>query len=126
MDIGNRLRGIPTWLVVVFVPVAVLIAVIATSLASGQGIQATAEPPDTVVIKNFAFAPHTVDVKMGTTLTVVNEDDTTHTLTAEKGAFDTGDLPGGKSGAITLDAPGTYAFHCEIHPFMTGTIRVSR
>lgn len=32
--------------------------------------------------------------------------------------------PPGWSGTCTFDTPGTYAFHCDMHPFMTGTIVV--
>jgi plastocyanin len=30
----------------------------------------------------------------------------------------------GWSGTCTFDTPGTYTFHCDMHPFMTGTIVV--
>ena len=35
---------------------------------------------------------------------------------------DTGDLDGGAQAKITIDKPGKYAYHCEIHNFMTGVI----
>ena len=30
----------------------------------------------------------------------------------------------GWSGTCTFNAPGTYTFHCDLHPFMTGTVVV--
>ena len=80
---------------------------------------------DAVTIDNFKFAPATLNVKAGAKVTVTNNDSTTHTATADGGAFDTGDLDPGASKTITLSKPGTYAYHCQIHSFMKATIDVS-
>jgi plastocyanin len=32
--------------------------------------------------------------------------------------------PPGWAGACTFNTPGTYSFHCDLHPFMTGTVVV--
>ena len=58
-------------------------------------------------------------------MTVTNDDGAAHTLTADDGKFDTGDLDGGKQATITIDEPGTYAYHCDIHNYMTGVIEAS-
>ena len=58
-------------------------------------------------------------------MTVTNDDGTAHTLTADDGRFDTGDLDGGKQTTITIDKPGKYAYHCDIHNYMTGVIEAS-
>jgi plastocyanin len=81
----------------------------------------------TVSIKNFAFNPSNTTVSAGTTLTWVNNDQTAHTVTATNpaGVFDSGTLQPGQSYSFKFDKPGTYAYHCEIHPDMTGTITVS-
>ena len=57
-----------------------------------------------------------------TPVAVTNDDGTVHTLTADDGSFDTGNLDGGAEKTITVAAPGTYAYHCDIHNYMTGTI----
>ncbi len=80
---------------------------------------------DAVTIDNFKFAPATLNVKAGAKVTVTNNDSTTHTATADGGAFDTGDLDPGASKTVTLSKPGDYADHCQIHPFMKATIVVS-
>jgi hypothetical protein len=41
------------------------------------------------------------------------------------GAFDSGAVQPGQSYSFTFDKPGTYTYHCEIHPDMTGTVTVS-
>ncbi|MFJ4791294.1 cupredoxin domain-containing protein [Kitasatospora purpeofusca] len=82
----------------------------------------------TVTIKDFQFGPASLTVAPGTAITVTNQDDTGHTLTAiapNAGAFDTGLLEQGKSATITAPtAPGSYPFHCDVHPTMTGTLVV--
>ena len=78
-----------------------------------------------ISIKNFQYSPDPFTVKAGTTVTVTNDDGTVHTLTADNGQFDTGDLDGGAKGTITIDAPGTYTYHCSIHNYMTGTIEAT-
>jgi plastocyanin len=128
VNIDAAVRRVPMWLLVVLVPAVALVAVLVTGFGPGDGGGATAAPgtaPNTVTIKNFVFSPSPITVKTGTTLTVVNNDSITHTLTANSGAFDTGDLPGGRSAHLTLDRPGTYAYHCQIHTFMKATVRVS-
>jgi manganese oxidase len=79
----------------------------------------------TVSIKNFAFNPPNATVAPGTTVTWVNNDQTAHTATANDGAFDSGTLQPGQSYSFKFDKPGTYAYHCEIHPYMTATVTVS-
>src|SRR5215212_5007854 len=79
----------------------------------------------TVSIKNFAFDPANATVAPGTTVTWVNNDQVPHTATANDGAFDSGTLQPGQSYSFAFDKPGTYAYHCNIHPYMTGTVTVS-
>jgi plastocyanin len=93
---------------------------------------ATAKPkaaanPSTgsVTISNFKFAPASVTVSKGTRVTVANHDTTAHTATADDGhSFDTGNIDPNQSATITLSKSGTYKFHCNIHPFMHGTLVV--
>jgi plastocyanin len=78
-----------------------------------------------VSISNFKFAPASLTVKSGAKVTVTNEDSTAHTATADDGkSFDTGPLNQGSSQTISVSKPGSYAYHCSIHPFMKGTIVV--
>jgi plastocyanin len=76
-----------------------------------------------VVAEDFSFT----DAKAvaGGEVTFENRDDAPHTLTADDGAFDTGNVAGGSSATITAPSePGEHTFHCEIHPSMTGTLTV--
>lgn len=59
------------------------------------------------------------------TVTFVNSGSNPHTITADGGEFDTGRVSGGSQGEVTAPAaPGSYAFHCDVHPSMTGTLVV--
>jgi plastocyanin len=82
---------------------------------------------DTIVIQGFAFHPASLNVAPGTTVTVINKDTTTHTVTSSTNpkAFDTGNIAPGAT--TTFHAPataGTYAYICEIHQYMQGSLTV--
>jgi len=78
-----------------------------------------------VDIKDFAFSPADLEVSVGTTVTWTNDDSATHTVTADDGSFDSGDLANGATFSQTFDTAGTFTYHCAKHPNMTATITVS-
>jgi plastocyanin len=102
-----------------------------TSSSSGQNASGSGV---TVNIVNGAynetqpqnFVPDTIVVVIGVnnTVTWVNNDVATHTVTSNSGIFDSGDLSQGQKWSYTFTTPGTYAYHCSIHPWMTGTVIV--
>jgi len=95
-----------------------------SSSQTTAGSNAAAGAPDTITIQNFKFSA--VTVKPGATVTVKNMDSVTHTNTADQGAWNTGDIAGGQSKTFTAPTkPGSYAFHCSIHTYMTGTLTVA-
>lgn len=76
------------------------------------------------------FAPSSFTVKAGASVTWVNRDTVTHTVTSTSipsGAksFDSGNFPYGYTFTVTFNTPGTYQYYCSIHPIMTGTIVVT-
>jgi len=76
-----------------------------------------------VSIASFAFSPKSVTVKAGQTVAFTNNDAVAHTSTSD--TWDSGAIAPGATFTLTAPAqPGTYAFHCSIHPFMTGTLVV--
>lgn len=80
--------------------------------------------PGSVRIVQFAFVATTVDVPTGSRVVWTNEDPTPHTVTSDTRAFDSHQLDPGKRFSVVLDTPGTFTYHCEIHPTMVGTVRV--
>lgn len=123
----DRLRRLPTVVLALLVPVVAVVTMLVTlnatdgsgAAASGGGRGAAS---NAISIRNFRFSPNPIVVKAGAAVTVTNDDGTVHTLTADDQSFDTGDLDGGAAGTIIVKSPGRYAYHCEIHSYMTGTI----
>jgi plastocyanin len=94
-------------------------ATTATQAPSGGG--------NTISIKNFAFDPSTITVKTGTKVTWTNNDGAPHALASDAGspaAFSSDSLSTGASYSFTFTQPGTYTYHCSIHPSMKGTVIV--
>ena len=83
-----------------------------------------------VEIVNFAFEPAELLIEAGTEITFVNLDSAPHTVTAGSGdapmseLFDSGLLQQGESFSFVFDEPGTFAYFCDRHPPMEGSITV--
>lgn len=77
---------------------------------------------NTVTIVNFVFSPSTLTITKGTVVTWQNNDGVAHTATSDNGTWDTGSIPSGGSKSITFDSAGTFAYHCTVHPMMTGAV----
>jgi len=71
-----------------------------------------------------AFSPNPTTVAVGTTVTWMNNDTSTHDATADNGAFATPSIAPGSSASVKLQTAGTFTYHCTIHPGMVGTITV--
>lgn len=83
-----------------------------------------------MAVKLFQFQPQTVEVPRGTTVVWENGDDTTHEPTsgapgAIQPTFDVTIAGLDATGSFTFDQPGTYAYFCQLHTSMTGTVVVS-
>jgi plastocyanin len=97
-----------------------------TTSAAAKGDDSGAAPAtgDKVEIVDFAFKPGDLKVTAGTKVTFTNGDGFAHTATADDDSFDSGQLQKGESFDFTFDKAGTYAYKCDIHNSMTGTIVV--
>ncbi|RAO75411.1 cupredoxin domain-containing protein [Dyella jiangningensis] len=98
--------------------------VTAPAIAAKAGVSQNAAATQ-VEIRNFAFAPNTMTVAVGTRVVWINRDEEPHVITsagkqfASSPALDTSDTY-----AVTFSKPGTYVYYCSIHPMMVGTIIV--
>lgn len=100
-----------------------------TETEMDQGANAPAPSGDAVRsakvdIAEFTYQPDPVTIEEGGKVIWINRDSAPHTATAEDGSFDTGTLEEGKLKSETFKEPGTYAYICQIHPSMHGTIEV--
>lgn len=74
-----------------------------------------------------SFNPSPTTLKAGQRVVWKNTDTRTHDATDNAGSFKTTALgPGAQSDPVTLSTPGTFTYHCSIHPSMTGTITVTQ
>jgi len=80
---------------------------------------------NTILIKNFAFDPASITVKVGSTVRWVNQDSVPHRIVFADGA-DSTVLAGMQSWSRKFDQAGTYDYACTIHPTMLGTVIVER
>ena len=81
-----------------------------------------------ITIQDFSFSPATLTVKVGATVTWTNNGPSAHTTVSDKGVWSSGTLgaPGGGGGygggsaggtfRFTFMQPGTYPYHCALHP----------
>ncbi len=78
----------------------------------------------TVVIEDLAFAPETLTVEAGDTVTWVWKDGSIkHDVSGDDFASE---VMSEGTFRNRFDDPGTYDYVCTLHPNMTGTIEVTR
>jgi plastocyanin len=81
----------------------------------------------TIEIRSGDFTPHIITVKAGTTVTWVNRDHMPHTVRShQRGIFGSAKFYKGQRYSVQFLYPGTFDYHCSVHPGMVGTIRVVR
>jgi plastocyanin len=79
-----------------------------------------------VTIDNFSFAPRTLTVPVGATVTWTNKDDIPHTVVSTKKKFASPALDTDQQFSFHFTAAGTYPYFCSVHPMMTGTVVVKK
>ncbi len=100
---------------------------------SGNSVQqpTASIPSNSTLVKIVAnagsnsFSPNPVEVKVGETVTWINDDSGRHTITSKDGTFDSGVMGKGQSYSFTFDKAGQYAYFCSPHPGMVGTVVVT-
>jgi amicyanin len=100
-----------------------------TGTNAGSAAPATAPAPqggNTVDISNFDFTPTTLTIPAGATVTWTNHDEEPHTVAASDGSFHSPGVGTGGTYSFTFTNAGTYDYVCSIHPFMHGTVVVTK
>ncbi len=102
----------------------------APSQAAPASQGAVASQAAEIKLVNFKFTPAQLTVKVGTTVVWTSEDDVPHTVTADDGSFDSGNMKKGDSFKFTFTKAGTFPYYCAYHGTaggggMAGTITVT-
>jgi plastocyanin len=103
-------------------------------MAAAAGVAVASGP--SVTIADLAYNPAMVVVQPGDTVTWTNNDQASHSVTADDGSFDSagalcsssitfGCLRPGQSYTHTFTSSGTFSYHCRVHPSMHGTVVVA-
>jgi plastocyanin len=112
------MRGIR---LVAAVAIAVAAAVVGVRPASAD--DATVSITGTAV---FTYSPSSRSIDVGDRVTWTNNTSATHTVTSDgAGPLDSGDISPSGTYSHTFQKAGTFAYHCQIHSNMHGTIIVS-
>jgi len=87
---------------------------------------ADAAEASTVQIENYQFLPNTLTIPVGASVTWINRDGDVHTVAADDTpqTFKSAGLDTDDKFSFTFTKPGTYSYHCSVHPHMTGKIIV--
>ena len=78
-----------------------------------------------VSIQNGGYSPASVSIHIGDTITWTNADDQDHTVVAQDGSFNSGNIGSGRSFSHTFTTAGTIAYYCKYHPRMKGAVVVA-
>lgn len=107
-----------------------------TGKASSGGGQGSTSPQTTMVsivqgsganasiAQSYSPDPVTVVIGVNNTVTWTNDDSAPHTVTANDGSFNSGNMAPTGTFTYTFTAPGTYHYHCIYHPWMVATVIV--
>lgn len=102
-----------------------------TPSQSQTSTSSTVQTTDQMVsIQDMAFSPNVLTIKKGVKVTWTNQDSVGHNIIGDDASL-SGGLPAqadvlsnGQSYSHTFDTVGTFAYHCGVHPGMTGTVEV--
>lgn len=83
---------------------------------SAGGAQPMPSPSaPSVLIRDGAFEPNRVNIRAGDTVRWTNDGTKVHTVTADDGSFDSGNLEPGKTFSHKFEKEGTFNYHCTPH-----------
>jgi plastocyanin len=74
-----------------------------------------AQADATINMNSDTFDQPQVQIAAGQTVVWNNPSARVHTVTADGGSFDSGDVASGGQFSMEFDTPGTYAYYCQYH-----------
>lgn len=81
---------------------------------------------DQVIINQNSFDPDPISIRAGETVTWINNESYGHDVTSDDGIFVSPKMATGDKYSFKFSKVGTFNYHCSIHPFMHGTILVTK
>ena len=90
------------------------------SIALGQAAKKHA-----VSMKDMAYSPATLEIKVGDSVVWTNNDTRDHTVVAAGNAFKSENIRPGGTFSYRFSRAGTFSYGCSYHPRMKGTIKVT-
>jgi plastocyanin len=96
--------------------------------------KAPAAPPAATVVQvkivevnnKYYFQPATITVSKGSKIVWTNNSDAPHTVTSDTNAFAaSSNLMQNQTFSMVMNTSGTFAYHCDIHPYMQAKIVVT-
>lgn len=102
--------------------ILMLVLITGCSTSSSQVNPPIKSVDNQITIKDFKFTPETLNVKLGSAVTWVNEDSMNHIIKSD--SFESNNLATGQSYSYTFDTAGSYEYYCSLHPSMKGNIIV--
>ena len=121
----NKFKYISQSLMVILVVASIgMFSACKGSKHSAKTADMTDHGPLVVWIDGHQFSPGSITVPLNATVTWTNKDRASHTVTSDKGLFESGKLK--KNGRYTykFTAVGTYNYHCKEHGGMPGKVIV--
>jgi plastocyanin len=107
--------------ILVFALVASLVGCSTKTTPSGNGNLSK----NVVHITNYSFQPESITINKGESVTWVNDDSVTHTVTSDTNLFDSGSISADGNFTYTFSQSGTFRYHCSIHSSMKGEVVVN-
>ena len=95
--------------------VLALFALTFVAACGGSSNNANTSSGPSISILYNSYSPKEEHIKVGQTVTWVNNGQIPHTVTADDGSFDSGDLDVGKSYTHTFTKAGRYPYYCRMH-----------
>src|SRR5450756_2667828 len=99
----------------VLVGAVVMIAGCTSSTPSpSSSPQISTASQNSISMKGLAFNPSALTISKGANVTWTNDDSTTHTVTSDTGAFQSGNLSPGNSFTHQFNETGTFPYHLSL------------
>ena len=95
--------------------IALGLSVTAVGVAPRGGATAQAQEAAAISIDQFQYKPAELAAKVGQPITITNNDDVEHTVTANDHSFDV-TVPAKGSATVTVPKAGSFPYSCTVHP----------